>query len=81
LVSEVWNYLENFYQGKGQYKVAQLFVDVFKEHFINTILIEEQLTDISKKVHKLKNLGYEFKDTMITMLIMVLLPDSYALFR
>jgi len=61
--------------------VAQLFVNVFKEYFINTILIEEQLTDISKKVHKLKNLEYKFKDTMITMLIMVSLPDSYALLR
>ena len=74
-------YLENFYQGKGQHKVAQLFVDIFKGYFVDTISMEEQLTDISEKVHKLKNLGYEFKDTIITTLIMVSLLDSYASLR
>jgi len=32
-------------------------------------------------VHKLKNLGYDFKDTTTTMLIMVSLLDSYASLR
>jgi len=41
LVLEVWNHLESFYQEKGQYKVAQLFVDVFKGCFVETISIEE----------------------------------------
>jgi len=81
LASEVWNYLESFYQGKSQHKVAQLFVDIFKGHFIDTISMEEQLTDMNEKVHKLKNLGYEFKDATIAMLIMVSLPDSYASLR
>ena len=81
LASEVWNYLESFYQGKGQHKVAQLFVNVFKGRFVDTISMEEQLTDMSEKVHKLKNLGYDFKDAMITMLIMVSLLDSYASLR
>jgi len=81
LVSEVWNHLESFYQGKGQHKVAQLFVDAFKECFINTILMEEQLTDMSKKIHKLKNLGYNLKDATIIMLIIVLLPESYVSLR
>jgi len=81
LASEVWNYLESFYQGKSQHKVAQLFVDIFKEHFIDTISMEEQLTDMNEKVHKLKNLGYEFKNATIAMLIMVSLPDSYASLR
>ena len=56
-------------------------MDVFKGHFVDTILMEEQLTDMSKKVHKLKNLGYKFKDAMIAMLIMVSLPDSYVSLR
>jgi len=43
--------------------------------------MEEQLTDMSEKVHKLKNLGYDLKDTTITMLIMVSLPESYASLR
>ena len=43
--------------------------------------MEEQLTNVSEKVYKLKNLGYEFKDTTITMLIMVSLPDFYTLLR
>jgi len=81
LASEVWNHLESFYQGKGQHKVAQLFVDIFKGCFADTISMEEQLTDMSKKVHKLKDLGYDLKDTMITMLIMVSLPESYAPLR
>ena len=29
--------------------------------------MEEQLTDMSEKVHKLKNLGYEFKDATIAV--------------
>jgi len=81
LASEIWNYLESFYQGKGQHKVAQLFVDVFKGHFVDTISMKEQLTDMSEKVHKLKNLRYEFKNAIVTMLIMVSLPDSYASLR
>ena len=43
--------------------------------------MEEQLTDMSEKIHKLKNLGYKFKDAMIAMLIMVSLPDSYTSLR
>jgi len=43
--------------------------------------MEKQLTDMSEKVHKLKNLGYKFKDAMIAMLIMVSLPDSYTSLR
>ena len=66
---------------QGQHKVAQLFVNIFKEHFVDTISIEEQLTDMSEKVHKLKNLGYKFKNATITMLIMVSLLDSYASLR
>jgi len=56
-------------------------VNVFKGYFVDTISMEEQLTDISEKVHKLKNLRYEFKDTTVAMLIMVSLPDSYASLR
>jgi len=56
-------------------------VDVFKGHFVDIILMEEQLTDMSEKVHKLKNLGYDFKDATIAMLIIVLLPDYYASLR
>jgi len=36
---------------------------------------------MSEKVHKLKDLGYDLKDATITMLIMVLLPESYASLR
>jgi len=43
--------------------------------------MEKQLTDMSEKVHKLKNLGYKFKNAMIAMLIMVSLPDSYTSLR
>ena len=66
---------------QGQHKVAQLFVNIFKGHFVDTISIEEQLTDMSEKVHKLKNLGYKFKNATITTLIMVSLLDSYASLR
>ena len=81
LASKVWDYLENRYQGKGQHAVAQLFVDVFKGYFVDTISIEEQLSDMRKKVHKLKDLGYDLKDTSIAMLMMVSLPESYVSLR
>jgi len=53
-------------------------VDIFKGYFVDTILMEEQLTNMSEKVYKLKDLGYNLKDAMITILIMVSLPESYA---
>ena len=56
-------------------------MNVFKGYFVDTISMEEQLTDMSEKVHKLKNLGYKFKDAMIAMLIMISLPDSYVSLR
>jgi len=61
--------------------VAQLFVDVFKRYFVDTISMEEQLSDICEKVHKLKNLGYDLKDASIAMLMMVSLLESYASLR
>ena len=81
MASEVWNHLENCYQGKGQYTVAQLFVDVFKGYFVDTISMEEQLSNMREKVHRLKDLGYDLKDFTIAMLIMVSLPESYVLLR
>jgi len=78
MASEVWNHLENCYQGKGQHTVVQLFVDVFKGYFVDTISMEEQLSDMREKVHRLKDLGYDLKDPTIAMLIMVSLPESYA---
>jgi len=81
MASEVWNHLENCYQGKGQHTVVQLFVDVFKGYFVDTILMEEQLSDMREKVHRLKDLGYNLKDPTIAMLIMVSLPEFYASLR
>jgi len=69
MASEVWNYLENCYQGKGQHTVVQLFVDVFKGYFVNTISMEEQLSDMCERVHRLKDLGYDLKDPTIAILI------------
>jgi len=43
--------------------------------------MEKQLTNINEKIHKLKNLGYEFKNATIVMLIIVSLPDSYVSLR
>ena len=81
LALEVWDYLENHYQGKGQHVVAQLFVDVFKRYFVDTISMKEQLSNMHKKVHKLKDLGYDLKNVSIAMLMMVLLLESYASLR
>lgn len=81
LVSEVQNHLESCYQGKGQYTMAYLFVDIFKGYFVNTISMEKQFNNISEKVHRLKDLGYDLKDAIIAMLIVVSLPESYTSLR
>ena len=78
---EVQNHLENCYQGKGQHTVVQLFVDVFKGYFVDTILMKEHLSDMYEKIHRLKDLGYDLKDLTIVILIMVSLPESYVLLR
>ena len=61
--------------------MAQLFVDVFKGYFVDTISMEEQLSNMHEKVHRLKNLGYNLKDLTIAMLIMVSLLESYVSLR
>ena len=37
LASEVWNYLEKCYEGKGQYMMVQLLGDIFRYIFLNTV--------------------------------------------
>ena len=40
LASEVWNYLEEQYKGKGQYMMVQLLRDIFRCTFLDTVPIE-----------------------------------------
>jgi len=40
LASEVWNYLEERYEGKGQYMIVQLLGDIFRYTFLDTVPME-----------------------------------------
>jgi len=46
LTLEVWNYLEKHYEGKGQYMIVQLLGDIFRCIFLDTVPIENQLSQI-----------------------------------
>jgi len=58
--------------------MAELLGNIFRTTFVDTISIECQLGDIRKKVHRLKDLGHTFKDSLITTVMIISLPESYA---
>jgi len=43
--------------------------------------MEEQLSDMHEKVHRLKDLGHNLEDAIIIMLMVVSLPESYTSLR
>jgi len=75
---KIWNSLEDQYKGKSQYTIAKLVNNIFRMIFVDTIPIEHQLEDMYEKVHKLKNLGHIFKNSLITMIIIISLLESYV---
>jgi len=81
LASEVWNYLKECYEGKGQYMMVQLLGDIFRCTFLDTVPMENQLSQMCRKVHRLKVLGHDLKDFLIAAVIVMSLPDSYASLR
>ena len=81
LASEVWNYLEEHYEGKRQYIMVQLLGDIFRCTFLDTIPIENQLSQIRRKVHRLKILRHDLKNSLIAAVIVMSLPDLYASLR
>jgi len=57
--------------------MAELLGNIFRTTFVDTIPMERQLRDICKKVHRLKDLEHIFKDSLITMVMIISLPKSY----
>jgi len=78
LASEVWNYLEEHYKGKGQYIIVQLLGDIFKCTFLDTVPMENQLSQMCRKVHRLKVLRHNLKNSLIAAVMVMSLPDSYT---
>jgi len=58
--------------------MAQLLGDVFKTTFVDTIPMEQQLSDMWDKVHRLRDLGHDLKDSLIATVMMISLPESYT---
>jgi len=75
--SQVWEDLEHRYEGKGNQLALNLFKEVFKDNFVETISMEEQVISLWQKLQKLKDLGYEVNDNLVGMVIMSGLPESY----
>jgi len=78
LASEVWDYLEEHYKGKRQYIMVQLLRDIFRYTFLDTVSMENQLSQRYQKVHRLKVLRHDLKDSLIAAVMVISLPDSYA---
>ena len=81
LASEIWDSLEDQYKGKSQYTMAELLGDIFRTTFVDTISMEHQLGDMREKVHRLKDLGHTFKDSLIATVMIISLPKSYVSLR
>jgi len=58
--------------------MAELLGNIFRATFVNTISIERQLGDMHEKVHRLKDLGHTFKDSLIATVMITSLPEFYA---
>ena len=61
--------------------MTQLLGDVFRMTFVDTIPIEQQLSDMWDKVHRLRDLGHDLKDLLIATVIMISLLESYTSLR
>jgi len=61
--------------------MAQLLRDVFRITLVDTIPMEQQLSNIKDKVHRLKDLGHDLKDSLITTVMIISLLESYTLLR
>jgi len=81
LVSEIWDYLKDYYEGRRQHTMAWLLGDVFRTTLVDTVPMEQQLSDMRNKVHRLRDLGHGLKDSLIAMVMIISLPESYALLR
>ena len=61
--------------------MAELSGDIFRTIFVDMVLMERQLGDMHEKVHRLKDLEHTFKDSLITTVMIISLPESYASLR
>jgi len=58
--------------------IVQLLGDIFRCIFLDTIPMENQLSQMYQKVHRLKVLGHDLKDSLIAAVMVMSLPDSYV---
>ena len=61
--------------------IVQLLGDIFRCTFLDTVPMENQLSQICQNIHRLKILGHDLKDSLIAVVMVMLLPDLYTLLR
>ena len=71
LASEIWNYLEDYYEGRGQHTMARLLGDVFRTTLVDMVPMEQQLSNMRDKVHRLRDLGHNLKDSLIATVMII----------
>jgi len=59
--------------------MVQLLGDIFRCTFLDTVPMENQLSQMCQKVHRLKVLKHDLKDTLIAAVIVMSLLDSYVM--
>jgi len=58
--------------------MAKLLGNIFRTTFVDMVPMEQQLGDMREKVHRLKDLGHTFKNSLIAIVMIISLPESYA---
>jgi len=78
LALEIWNYLEECYEEKEQYMIVQQLGDIFRCIFLDTVPMKNQLSQIHQKVHRLKVLRHNLKNSLIIAVMVISLLDLYT---
>ena len=58
--------------------MVQLLGDIFRCTFLDTVPMENQLSQMHQKVHRLMVLRHDLKDFLIAAVMVMSLPDSYV---
>jgi len=58
--------------------MVQLLGDIFRYTFLDTVPMENQLSQMHQKVYRLKVLRHDLKDFLIVAVMVMSLPDSYV---
>ena len=78
---QAWDKLCKHYEGKGKQTQAYLIGELFWNTFLEESPLEPQLNAMCHKAHVLTSLGLKLEDALVTIAIVLSLPESYSTLR